>query len=111
LKETVLLFLSHDSLFNIYFPSGEPYVIAVKTDGIVELRSNLIWTSDRFKAVEQQPQIFRSEGGQMIRYSSEGASDLIENYLGRTTLKDVLQKMDILDQYQIEKILSRLGKE
>ena len=110
LKETVLLFLSYDSLFNIYFPSGEPYVIAVKTDGVVELRSNLIRTSDRVKSVEQ-PQIFSSEGGQFVYYSSEWADNIIEDYLGKTTIKDVLQEMDIIDQNQIEKILSKLDGE
>jgi stalled ribosome rescue protein Dom34 len=73
-------------------------------------RSNLTKVSNSVKPVEQT-QVFRSEGGQMIRYSSEGASDIIEDYLGRTTIKDVLQKMNIFDQNQIEKILSKLGRE
>ena len=108
LHEPIMLFLNYDDLFDLYFASGAPNVIAIKSDGSIELKSNLIKTQSQSKVAEQD-QIFHSEGGKPIYYRSSASSDVVEDYLGEGTLKEILQKMGTFDNQQIEEILAFLS--
>lgn len=118
-----LLFLYYNEAFDLYFPSGVPYMATVDAEGQVRLRSDLIVPTEEKREEMAQKRIkntpsdvgtsnvyrhwtdweehsYDSEGGQKIRYIRN--AEFVENFLPDTYIEDVLDVLELSPAEQAE---------
>ncbi|MCL1815979.1 MAG: hypothetical protein FWG43_00055 [Clostridiales bacterium] len=86
-KETVILFLHYNELFDIYYAAVEPYTVVIDDSGIVQLKSNLLLplqTREKMASV-----VFSNGNGNTLTYVQPELMDYFSDNISGKSIDEV----------------------